>query len=64
MIGSQINNTLPIKQIDQESRGIIPRVIDHMFKKIWHDPNIAVTYDIRASYIEIYKEKIRDLLFP
>lgn len=38
--------------------------MDFIFARIWQDPNTQLSYDIRASYIEIYKEKIRDLLFP
>ena len=44
-----------------ELRGIIPRMTTHIFDYIMKaDPSIE--FLVRASYIEIYMEKIRDLL--
>jgi len=44
-----------------EMRGIIPNSFVHIFEKIDAD-NAGVTYLVRASYLEIYNEEIRDLL--
>merc|ERR1711959_106721 len=44
-----------------EMRGIIPNSFVHIFEKIDSD-NSGVTYLVRASYLEIYNEEIRDLL--
>ena len=48
---------------DEEQRGIIPRIVDQMFRSILQSPN-NIEYTVRVSYMEIYMEKIRDLLVP
>lgn len=46
---------------DMNQRGIIPRMNSHIFESIANsDPNIE--FLVKASYIEIYMERIRDLL--
>nr|AAR39436.1 kinesin family member 3 [Dictyostelium discoideum] len=48
---------------DQELRGIVPRMIETVFEFIKNaDENIE--FGVKASYIEIYMERIRDLLDP
>ena len=41
-------------------RGIIPRSFEHIFEAI--DSSENMKYLVHASYLEIYKEVIRDLL--
>uniref|UniRef100_A0A671M226 Kinesin motor domain-containing protein n=1 Tax=Sinocyclocheilus anshuiensis TaxID=1608454 RepID=A0A671M226_9TELE len=41
-------------------RGIIPRAFEHIFETIQCAENTK--FLVRASYLEIYKEEIRDLL--
>ena len=43
-----------------EERGVIPNSFDHIFTHIarTHDEQ----YLVRASYLEIYQEEVRDLL--
>lgn len=55
MMGSDID--------DDETRGIIPRIVDQMFSSIMRSPS-NIEYTVRVSYMEIYMEKIRDLLMP
>ena len=43
-----------------EMRGIIPNSFVHIFDKIANDN--SKTFLVRASYLEIYNEEIRDLL--
>lgn len=46
---------------DTELAGIIPRMFDRLFKYIDEaDPDIE--FNIKCSYLEIYMEKIMDLL--
>jgi len=46
---------------DQELAGIIPRMFDFLFKCITEaDPDVEFT--IKCSYLEIYMERIKDLL--
>ncbi|KAL9577763.1 MAG: hypothetical protein Q9212_006160, partial [Teloschistes hypoglaucus] len=48
---------------DEEQRGIIPRIVEQMFTSILRSPG-NIEYTVRVSYMEIYMEKIRDLLVP
>ena len=48
---------------DIEQRGIIPRIIEQMFDNILRSPG-NIEYTVRVSYMEIYMERIRDLLVP
>ncbi|XP_041950615.1 kinesin-like protein KIF3C isoform X1 [Alosa sapidissima] len=45
---------------DPEKRGIIPNTFEHIFTHISRSQNQQ--YLVRASYLEIYQEEIRDLL--
>ncbi|KAG8131517.1 hypothetical protein E2320_009441 [Naja naja] len=45
---------------DAEKRGVIPNSFDHIFTHISRSQNQQ--YLVRASYLEIYQEEIRDLL--
>ncbi|XP_062927053.1 kinesin-like protein KIF3C isoform X3 [Mobula hypostoma] len=45
---------------DQEKRGIIPNTFEHIFTHISRSQDQQ--YLVRASYLEIYQEEIRDLL--
>ncbi|KOC59581.1 Kinesin-like protein KIF3B [Habropoda laboriosa] len=47
---------------DHERRGVIPRSFEHIFNHISRSENMQ--YLVRASYLEIYQEEIRDLLQP
>jgi hypothetical protein len=44
-----------------ENKGIIPKAFDHIFGCI-DDAEDNKKFLVRCSYLEIYKEKIRDLL--
>ena len=48
---------------DEEQRGIIPRIVEQMFASILRSPG-NIEYTVRVSYMEIYMERIRDLLMP
>jgi hypothetical protein len=45
---------------DPNLKGIMPRAFDTIFKSIQSDTKKQ--YLVRASYLEIYNEEIRDLL--
>ncbi|KAH7825917.1 kinesin 3 [Monocercomonoides exilis] len=47
-----------------DSRGIIPRGCEEMFRRIEANDNPDVSYDVRVSYLELYNEKLQDLLDP
>lgn len=47
---------------DKSLHGIIPSAFQHIFDKVDCDSDINTKFLIRAGYIEIYNEEIRDLL--
>lgn len=49
----------PASVVDGQ-KGIIPRAIQEIFQSISGNPNID--FKIKVSYIEVYKEDLRDLL--
>ena len=55
MMGSDID--------DQEAKGVIPRIVEQIFASILASPG-NIEYTVRVSYMEIYMERIRDLLAP
>ncbi|CCG84756.1 protein of unknown function [Taphrina deformans PYCC 5710] len=48
---------------DRTLRGVIPRIIEQVFDSIAAAPG-NMEYTVKVSYMEIYMEKIRDLLAP
>ncbi|PHH65319.1 hypothetical protein CDD81_2731 [Ophiocordyceps australis] len=48
---------------DDEGRGVIPRIVEQIFASIMSSPS-TIEYTVRVSYMEIYMERIRDLLAP
>jgi kinesin family protein 5 len=48
---------------DPELRGITPRVVDTVFEKIEASPP-SLDFTLKVSMVEIYLEKLRDLLDP
>src|SRR5882672_6693242 len=55
MMGSDID--------DDNLKGVIPRIVEQIFESILMSPG-NIEYTVRVSYMEIYMEKIRDLLRP
>ncbi|XP_037541862.1 kinesin-like protein KIF3C [Nematolebias whitei] len=49
--------------LDPEKQGVIPNAFDHIFTHISRSQSDK-QYLVRASYLEIYREEIRDLLDP
>ncbi|PKI82925.1 hypothetical protein MVES1_003630 [Malassezia vespertilionis] len=62
--GSGKTHTMMGPDIDHEElRGIIPRITEQIFSNILASPP-ALEYTVKVSYMEIYMERIRDLLVP
>ena len=55
MMGADIDN--------EAAKGIIPRIVEQIFSSITNSPQ-SMEYTVRVSYMEIYMERIRDLLNP
>lgn len=49
---------------NQENKGIIPRLCDELFALIAAKQTEELTYKVEVSYMEIYNEKVHDLLDP
>lgn len=47
-----------------EQPGLIPRLCCSLFERIHREENEAHTFKVEVSYMEIYNEKVRDLLDP
>jgi kinesin family member 5 len=48
---------------DDNSKGIIPRIVEQIFARIVGSTE-EIEFTVRVAYMEIYMEKIRDLLQP
>jgi kinesin family protein 5 len=48
---------------DEDQKGIIPRIVEQIFTSILTSSG-NIEYTVRVSYMEIYMERIRDLLAP
>jgi kinesin family protein 5 len=48
---------------DEEQKGIIPRIVEQIFASILASPG-NIEYTVKVGYLEIYMERIRDLLRP
>lgn len=46
----------------QDEIGLIPRICEALFQSIDQGRKEGATYRIEANYLEIYNEKVRDLL--
>ncbi|CAM9093547.1 unnamed protein product [Chrysoparadoxa australica] len=46
---------------DQDLRGVIPRAVSEIFKEI-SEADVSVAFSVKVSYIEIYMERISDLI--
>ncbi|KAI5475516.1 kinesin family member 5 [Pseudohyphozyma bogoriensis] len=62
--GSGKSHTMMGPNIDDvEMKGIIPRITEQIFASIMASP-ADIEYLVKVSYMEIYMERIRDLLAP
>lgn len=59
--GSGKTHTMLGQTGSEQQRGVIPRIVDMIFATI-ASGNEEVEYTVKVSYMEIYLEKIRDLL--
>ena len=49
------------KRTDEAQRGMIPRMVSHIFQEISNAPQ-ETEFVVKVSMIEIYMEKVHDLL--
>uniref|UniRef100_A0A915CN57 Kinesin-like protein n=1 Tax=Ditylenchus dipsaci TaxID=166011 RepID=A0A915CN57_9BILA len=62
--GSGKSYTMMGKPNDPEEMGLIPRLCHELFQKIEQQSDEHLKYSVEVSYMEIYCEKVRDLLSP
>ena len=60
--GSGKTHTMLGDQHDADARGIIPRAVAKVVEASRANAKKGWTYQMRASYVEIYNEQVRDLL--
>lgn len=61
--GAGKSYTMMGKQEDGQE-GIIPQICKDLFRKISYTSNERLKYSVEVSYMEIYCERVRDLLNP
>ncbi|CAG8580598.1 17472_t:CDS:10, partial [Racocetra fulgida] len=61
--GSGKTHTMMGNMDDDEFKGLIPRIVEQIFHSIIVSPP-TIEYTVKVSYMEIYMERIRDLLNP
>nr|KAF6378558.1 kinesin family member 1B [Myotis myotis] len=61
--GAGKSYTMMGKQEDSQA-GIIPQLCEELFEKINDNCNEEISYSVEVSYMEIYCERVRDLLNP
>lgn len=49
---------------EEGQEGIIPQICKDLFRKISRNSNECLKYSVEVSYMEIYCERVRDLLNP
>ncbi|MCQ6513379.1 hypothetical protein NPN18_26835, partial [Vibrio parahaemolyticus] len=49
---------------EESQAGIIPQLCEELFEKINDNCNEEMSYSVEVSYMEIYCERVRDLLNP
>uniref|UniRef100_A0ABM5EKJ1 plus-end-directed kinesin ATPase n=1 Tax=Pogona vitticeps TaxID=103695 RepID=A0ABM5EKJ1_9SAUR len=49
---------------EENQAGIIPQLCEELFEKINDNSNEEMSYSVEVSYMEIYCERVRDLLNP
>ncbi|KAJ8313248.1 hypothetical protein KUTeg_009199 [Tegillarca granosa] len=50
--------------LKDSDKGIIPRLCDLLFERIAHNEDATISMKVEVSYMEIYNEKVHDLLDP
>lgn len=48
--------------IESRDKGIIQRVVDHVYERFASRADLQKNCEIRISFLEIYKENVTDLL--
>ncbi|XP_031431414.1 kinesin-like protein KIF1A isoform X17 [Clupea harengus] len=62
--GSGKSYTMMGRQDQQDQQGIIPLLCEDLFTKINDNNDNSMSYSVEVSYMEIYCERVRDLLNP
>ncbi|XP_023809726.1 kinesin-like protein KIF1A isoform X8 [Oryzias latipes] len=62
--GAGKSYTMMGKQDVKDQQGIIPLLCEDLFRKISDNTDNSMSYSVEVSYMEIYCERVRDLLNP
>jgi kinesin family protein 5 len=61
--GTGKTHTMMGEDVHADSRGIIPRALDHIFEAVEENSD-KFTYELNMSYVQLYCELLQDLLEP
>ena len=61
--GAGKSYTMMGDMVDEETKGITPRIVEQLFAAIYAAPP-HIEYTVRVGYMEIYMERIKDLMNP
>mmetsp|Transcript_14462 Transcript_14462/g.14520 ORF Transcript_14462/g.14520 Transcript_14462/m.14520 type:complete len:589 (+) Transcript_14462:2-1768(+) len=64
LLGPGYDHPERVGKCDQELRGVAPRLLQSIFHQIYSTVSGEAVYKVYTSYIQIYNEKIFDLLNP
>lgn len=64
LLGPGFDNAANIGRSEAEMRGVCPRLVQAIFHQVYSQLGGDVMYEIYASYIQIYNEKVSDLINP
>jgi kinesin family protein 5 len=62
--GSGKTHTITGALGDEDAEGVLPRAVRHIFEGIASNADSGSEFAVSCSYLEIYKEVVRDLLQP
>ncbi|EEB05326.1 kinesin-like protein Klp3 [Schizosaccharomyces japonicus yFS275] len=61
--GSGKTYTMMGNPADAKERGVTPRIVERIFAAIQESPS-SIEYTVKVSFLDIYMERVRDLLEP
>mmetsp|Transcript_3077 Transcript_3077/g.6366 ORF Transcript_3077/g.6366 Transcript_3077/m.6366 type:complete len:591 (+) Transcript_3077:22-1794(+) len=64
LLGPGYDNSTSLGRSDPELRGVCPRLMQAVFHQVYAQLGGDVLYEIYASYIQIYMERVSDLINP
>ena len=61
LVGGRVSNNQGADIENPSLKGLIPRIVEQIFASIM-SADVTIEYTVKVSYMEIYMERIKDLL--